>query len=90
VDAHILPLNDVHYYVMKILHELSRISRDYPPLYLHDLVEVLHVLSGHVLHILPLEAVLHYTCMISWRFFMFFLDMFSTSSLWRLPSTLPA
>jgi hypothetical protein len=57
---------------------------------LHDLVEVLHVPSGHVLHTLPLEAALYYTCMISWRFFMFSLDMFSTPSLWRLSSTIPA
>ncbi len=43
---------------------------DCPPLYLHDLLEVFHVLSGYVLHILPLEAVLHYTSMISWMIFM--------------------
>ena len=28
-------------------------------LHLHDLMEVLHVLSGHPLHVLPAETVLH-------------------------------
>ncbi len=54
------------------------------PLYLHQCI------LSWSLWKWSLETIFHYTCIISSRLFMFSLDIFLKSSLWRLSSTIPA